>query len=117
MELYISIVAIVFTLTGIWLGNHFVFRKEKGEQFVNLDQHEEQSPVYNEKALQELSISKREMEVLALMAKGCSNEEIAEKLFVSLNTIKKHSSSIFFKLDVKRRTQAVDKARNMGLLA
>ena len=62
-------------------------------------------------------LSKRELEVLALMAQGLSNQEIAERLFVSLNTIKTHSSNVFTKLDVERRTQAVEKAKRLSLIA
>jgi ATP/maltotriose-dependent transcriptional regulator MalT len=66
--------------------------------------------------LEKYRLSKREYEVLALIAQGYSNQEIAEILFVSLNTIKTHSSNVFLKLDVKRRTQAVQKAMEIGLL-
>ena len=55
-------------------------------------------------------------EVLQLMAEGLSNQEIAGRLFVSLNTIKTHSANIFEKLDVRRRTQAVEKAKRLGLI-
>jgi ATP/maltotriose-dependent transcriptional regulator MalT len=63
-----------------------------------------------------LEISKRELEILALMAQGHSNEEIAKELFVSLSTIKSHNQNIFVKLDVKRRTQAVEKAKRLNLI-
>ena len=73
--------------------------------------------VLNEAELEKLGLSKRELEVLQHMAEGLSNSEIAEKLFVSLNTVKTHSSKIFEKLDVKRRTQAVEKAKRIGIIA
>ena len=63
-----------------------------------------------------LGISQREMEVLALMAEGASNQETANNLFVSLNTIKTHTSRLFEKLDVKRRTQAVEKAKRLNII-
>ena len=69
-----------------------------------------------EAELARLDISKRELEVLELMAQGLSNQEIANKLFVSLNTIKTHSSNLFLKLDVNRRTQAVQKARELRII-
>jgi ATP/maltotriose-dependent transcriptional regulator MalT len=56
------------------------------------------------------------MEVLQLMAEGLSNQEIAGRLFLSLNTIKTHSSNIFEKLDVRRRTQAVEQARKLNII-
>ena len=68
------------------------------------------------KRLRELSITKRELEILALIAQGMSNREIAEKLYVSENTVKTHSSRLFDKLSVKRRTQAVQIGKEMGLI-
>ena len=70
----------------------------------------------NRNEIERLGISKRELDVLGLMAQGLSNEEIAGKLFVSLNTVKTHSSNIFLKLDVKRRTQAVEKAKRLNII-
>ena len=72
--------------------------------------------ILNQSELQRIGISKREHEVLELMAKGLSNQEIADKLFVSLNTIKTHSSNLFLKLEVSRRTQAIKKAKELGLI-
>ncbi|HKR21853.1 MAG TPA: response regulator transcription factor, partial [Pyrinomonadaceae bacterium] len=70
----------------------------------------------NEQRLKDLGITKRELEILELIAQGMSNREIAEKLFVSENTVKTHSSRLFDKLSAKRRTQAVQIAKEMGLL-
>jgi ATP/maltotriose-dependent transcriptional regulator MalT len=70
----------------------------------------------NEKEIAKLGISKRELEVLQLMAEGFSNDEIAAKLFVSLNTIKTHNTKLFEKMDVKRRTQAVEMAKRLSLI-
>jgi len=74
------------------------------------------SPALNEKELTRLGLSAREREVLQLMAEGLSNQEIAARLFVSPNTIKTHSSKIFEKMDVRRRTQAIDKARRLNII-
>jgi len=71
---------------------------------------------FDASALERLGISKREHEVLALISKGLSNQEIADKLFVSLNTVKTHSSNIFQKLGVSRRTQAVQRAKELRLI-
>lgn len=71
----------------------------------------------NEKMAAELELSKRELEVLSLMAEGCSNQEIAARLFVSLSTVKTHNQNLFVKLDVKRRTQAIEKGRRLNLIA
>ena len=109
-EIYIGIIALVFTALGIWLANKLT-KPKTITHFV-----ENQGFIFNEKECQKHEISKREIEVLALMSEGLSNQEIAEKLFVSLNTIKTHSSNIFDKLDVKRRTQAVEKAKRLSLI-
>ncbi|MBO6761492.1 MAG: response regulator transcription factor, partial [Roseivirga sp.] len=61
-------------------------------------------------------LTEREMEVLHHIAEGCSNIEIGEKLFVSENTIKTHVSNLFVKLDVKRRTQAVTRAKELRII-
>ena len=70
----------------------------------------------NETALIQSNISKREHEVLLLIAKGMSNQEIADVLFVSQNTIKTHTSRLFEKLEVKNRTHAIIKAKELGIL-
>jgi ATP/maltotriose-dependent transcriptional regulator MalT len=70
----------------------------------------------NEARLRDLGITRRELEILELIAQGMSNREIAEKLFVSENTVKTHSSRLFDKLSAKRRTQAVQIAKEMGLI-
>ena len=72
--------------------------------------------VLNAVKLAELGITKREHEILELIAEGLSNREIAERLFVSENTVKTHSSRLFDKMDVRRRVQAVRKARELGLI-
>ncbi len=63
-----------------------------------------------------ISLSAREMEVLALIAEGKSNQEISAQLYLALNTVKRHVYNIFAKLEVKKRTQAVSKARQLGLI-
>ena len=70
----------------------------------------------NSKKLEELEVTPRELEILELIAKGMSNREIAEKLFVSENTVKTHSSRVFDKLGAKRRTQAVQMGKEFGLI-
>jgi len=70
----------------------------------------------NEQRLKDLGITPRELEILELIAQGLSNREIADKLFVSENTVKTHSSRLFDKLSARRRTQAVQIAKGMGLI-
>jgi two-component system, NarL family, response regulator LiaR len=107
LEFYLGAVAVLFTGLGVWAGRRLTRRK------VVIA-----TPDFklNDGELQRLGISKREYEVLELMAQGLSNQEIADKLFVSLNTIKTHSSNLFMKLDARRRTQAVRRAKELGLL-
>jgi two-component system, NarL family, response regulator LiaR len=107
IEFYIGLVALFFTGLGIWAGLKLTRKKVEyiGPEFIR-----------NETELAQLDISKRELEVLELMATGLSNQEIADKLFVSLNTVKTHSSNLFQKLAVARRTQAVQKARALRLI-
>lgn len=111
-EIYAGLIALLFTALGIWLALKLTQPKiiEKEVIVVNT------SFSFNEKAMNELGLSKREIEVLQLLAEGLSNQEIAEKLFVSLNTIKTHTSNLFEKLDVKRRTQAIEKAKRLCLI-
>lgn len=116
LEVYVAAIAVIFTGLGIWLALKLV----KPETIIvekEIVLREEKSFTLNESALETLGLSKREHEVLALMAEGLSNAEIAARLFVSLNTIKSHSSKIFEKLEVKRRTQAVEKAKRLNILA
>jgi len=70
----------------------------------------------DERMLRELRISIRELEILTLMAQGLSNQQIADRLFVSLNTIKTHAANLFLKMEVERRTQAVEKGRRLCLI-
>jgi len=117
LDIYIGAIALIFTGLGIWLALKLAKPKTQTiivEKEVYIKPEEEF--VLNEAELEKLAISKRELEVLELMAKGMSNQEIAERLFVSLNTIKTHSGKIFEKLDVKRRTQAVEKAKRLSII-
>ena len=114
-EIYIGAIALLFTLLGIWLAIKLTKPKVKVvEKEVYIKTNGEF--IFNQKAFVKTGLSKRELEVLKLMAKGLSNQQIADILFVSLNTVKTHCSGIFFKLDVKRRTEAVESARQMGLI-
>lgn len=108
LEFYLGVVAVVFTAVGIWAGLRLT--KPKTKFIVQTDFS------FNEAECNRLGVSKRELEVLHLMAQGFSNQEIADKLFVSLNTIKTHSSNLFLKLEVKRRTQAIQRSKELMLI-
>ena len=115
-EIYGGLVAATFAILGIWLGLKLTGTKETvvvKEVPVVVSGH---PFVRDEKRREDLSITPREIEILELIAKGMSNREIAEKLFVSENTVKTHSSRVFDKLGAKRRTQAVQLGKEFGLL-
>ncbi len=104
-EIIVGGMAIAFMALGI-IFNRFL-QKPKREVSIELDPE----------APKKQGISEREMEVLRLMAEGNSNKEIAERLFVSENTVKTHISNLFIKVDAKRRTEAIKKAQELGLIA
>ncbi|MBV9961740.1 MAG: hypothetical protein JO072_05785 [Parafilimonas sp.] len=116
-EIYIGFIAVIFTALGIWLAlklskpkiNTVVIEKE-----VYVNRHE--GFTLNTAVISQLELSKRELEVLNLMAQGHSNQEIAAKIFVSLSTVKTHNQNLFIKLDVKRRTQAIEKAKRLHII-
>ena len=117
IEIYGGLTAILFAGVGIWLGLKLTRKKEVvliKEVPVLVPSRE--PFLVNEVKLRDLGITKREHEILALIAQGLSNREIAEKLFVSENTIKTHSSRLFDKLSAKRRTQAVQIGKELGLI-
>jgi two-component system, NarL family, response regulator LiaR len=117
IEVYGGAIAILFTGLGIWLA--LKLNKPK-IQTLTIEKEVYISPettaALNQKEIARLGLSARELEVLQLMAEGLSNQEIAGRLFLSLNTIKTHSSNIFEKLDVRRRTQAVEKAKRLNII-
>jgi DNA-binding CsgD family transcriptional regulator len=120
IEIYGGLIAVLFAGVGIWLGLKLTKKEEVvvvKEVPVEVLVPTPTSPfVLNEARQRDLGITKRELEILELIAKGMSNKEIAEKLFVSENTVKTHSSRLFEKLSAKRRTQAVQIGKEMGLI-
>ena len=116
-EIYIGFIAIIFTALGIWLAVKLSKPKietvvvEK-EVYVNRNENF----VLDTSLVAQLELTKRELEILSLLAQGYSNQEIAAKLFVSLSTVKTHIQNLFEKLDVKRRIQAVEKAKRLSLI-
>lgn len=122
-EIYITGIAVIFTLIGIWLAKKLSRPKiEVVKEAVVVEKEvivyrPSQEPFLPDtKMISKLGISQREMDVLQLMAAGATNQEIADQLFVSLNTIKTHTSRLFEKLDVKRRTQAIEKAKRLNII-
>ena len=126
LEIYGGLVALLFAALGIWLGlkltkpKETVIVREVPVQVTVPVPVEVPAPrefVVNRARMEALGITPREHEILTLIALGLSNREIAERLFVSQNTVKTHSSRLFDKLQAKRRTQAVQLAKEAGLIA
>ena len=108
VAVYTVLLAALFAGVGIWLG--LTLRRRKPDVIVR--EVTVSGPcVRDEARLNELGITPRELEILDLIASGLSNREIAERLFVSENTVKTHSSRLFDKIGAKRRTQAVQIAK------
>ncbi len=123
LEIYGAIVAIIFVIFGIWLGIKLTKPREKivlREVLVPLPAPDEPAApatfTLNQPQLDALGITPRELEILTLIAQGLSNREIADRLFVSENTVKTHCSRAFDKLGARRRTQAVQLGKQLGLL-
>ena len=116
IEIYGGLIAALFAGVGIWLG----LKLTKNKEVIVVKEvpvpATTQAFSLNEERLKDLGITRRELEILELIAKGLSNREIADKLFVSENTVKTHSSRLFDKLSARRRTQAVQIAKEMGLI-
>lgn len=103
-EIYIGLIALAFAALGVWAGMRLA-RRPASATFEK-----------NAAAIASLGITLREEEVLGLLAAGKSNKEIAEKMGVSPNTVKTQIASLYQKLEVQRRTQAVQKARELALI-
>jgi two-component system, NarL family, response regulator LiaR len=123
IEIYGGLIALFFVSVGIWLGLKLTKKKETVivkevtvEVPVEIPVPTQEPFVLDQARLQQLGITARELEILQLIAGGMSNREIAAKLFVSENTVKTHSSRLFDKLSAKRRTQAVQIAKEMRLI-
>lgn len=116
-EIYVGLIAVIFTALGIWLA--LKLSKPKVETLVvekEVYVTRNENFILNTSLISQLQLSKRELDILNLIAQGHSNEEIAARLFVSLSTVKTHNQNLFVKLDVKRRTQAIDKAKRLRLI-
>ena len=104
-EAYVALVAVAFLGLGVWAGAWLFRRAPSVAPFVR-----------HTRVQQTLGSSERELEVLALLAAGRSNKEIAGRLRVSPNTVKTHVGKLYAKLDAKRRTEAIRRARELGML-
>jgi DNA-binding CsgD family transcriptional regulator len=103
-ETWLVLVALAFMGLGIWVGAR-LFHRAPREPFTP-----------NTRVRETLGVSEREFEVLTLLAAGRSNKEIANQLDVSPNTVKTHVAKLFAKLEAKRRTEAISRARELGMI-
>jgi len=115
VEIYGGLIAATFAVLGIWLGLKMTGRQQP-VVIREVPAPAREPFVPDQRKREELGITPRELEILELITQGLSNREIAEKLFVSENTVKTHSSRVFDKLGAKRRTQAVQLGKEFGLL-
>ena len=115
-DIYLGLIAVLFTLLGIWVATQLVKPKietviiEKEVYVIPSD-----APPVNEAELKKLNLTARETEVLQLITQGHTNAEIADRLFLSLSTIKTHVSNLLVKMEVKNRAQAIEKANRLRL--
>jgi DNA-binding CsgD family transcriptional regulator len=103
-DVYIGLLALGFTVLGLWVG-HRLTAKKPVAAFER-----------NDAAIAALNLTRRECEILDLLASGQSNKELARKLGISPNTVKTHLASLFAKLEVDRRVKAIEKARFLSLI-
>jgi ATP/maltotriose-dependent transcriptional regulator MalT len=126
-DIYGVLLALIFLGVGLWLGAR-LNQKNTGKNLQNNQKNEQknaQNTIYtegvsktiNEQLLGNLGISKREYEVLTLLSTGMSNQQIADALFISQNTVKTHTSRLFEKLAVKNRTHAILKSKELGIIS
>jgi len=118
VQIYAALTAAIFAGLGIWLGMKLMGTRERVvvKEVQVPAAVETPAFVVDERRREDLGVTRREMEILELVARGMSNREIAAKLFVSENTVKTHCSRAFDKLGAKRRTQAVQMGKELGLL-
>jgi DNA-binding CsgD family transcriptional regulator len=104
-EIHIALIAAAFLALGAWAGRKLTPAPAAGGGFAR-----------NEAAIRSLGLSPREFEILALLASGQSNKEMARTLAISPNTVKTHLARVYGKLEVERRVQAIEKARLLALI-
>jgi DNA-binding NarL/FixJ family response regulator len=105
IEIWIAAISLIFFVVGVFISRRYFPSKSPAP-----------SGIVNQKNLKQVGLSKREYEILQLINQGLSNQEIADRLFLSESTVKKHVSNIFLKLDVQRRTEAIKRAKELEIL-
>jgi DNA-binding CsgD family transcriptional regulator len=115
IEIWIAVFSILFFIIGVILSRR-IFKAKPiivEKEIYSIEQHPFKADTTQ---IAKLGISKREYEILQLINEGLSNQQIADRLFVSENTVKKHISNLFFKMDVERRTEAIKKAKTLKII-
>ncbi|HMQ07327.1 MAG TPA: LuxR C-terminal-related transcriptional regulator [Saprospiraceae bacterium] len=117
IDIYIGMIAVLFTLLGIWVAKQLA-KTQVEKIFVEKEIFipYPNDGTINEKALEIFNLTQREYEILQLIVKGLSNADIASSLFLSLSTVKTHIYNLYMKLEVKRRSQAIEKAQRLKLV-
>lgn len=117
LDIYIGLIAVFFTALGVWIATQLT--KPKVEKVVvekEIFIPQPENFTINEIELKKLDLTNREHEVLRLVAKGYSNADIADTLFLSLSTVKTHVSNLYVKMNVKSRAQAIEKAKRLRIV-
>jgi len=113
LDFYLGLLALFFTALGVWVAMQLI---KPSTKTIIIEKQVAGSFSINQIELAKLNLSVREYEVLQLLAKGHSNADIAGQLFLSLSTVKTHVSNLYVKMEVKSRTQAVEKAKRLMII-
>ena len=116
IDIYIGCIALVFTLFGIWVATQVIKPKTHTIYIEKPTMDGHKQFITNQVELKKLNLTDREFQILRLLAKGHSNANIAEHLFLSISTIKTHVSNLYSKMNVKSRFQAIERARRMNIV-
>ncbi len=116
IEIYIGLIALFFLVFGVWIARQFFIQKTKTVIVEKEVIREVSNLQIDQTALENLQLTNREYEVLDQIVQGNSNAQIAANLFLSLSTVKTHASNLYAKLDVKSRTQAIEKAKRLKII-
>lgn len=113
IDIYVGLIAVLFTVLGAWLATQLIKPKP---QIGSSHEPSNNDFVLNQAELDKLNLTSREYEVLQLLVQGHSNADIAEKLYLSLSTIKTHVSNLYIKMHVKSRFEAITAAKRMEIV-
>ncbi|HEY6503461.1 MAG TPA: response regulator transcription factor [Chitinophagaceae bacterium] len=116
LEVIVAIAALLFFFVGLYFNYHSQKKAEQAQSFSATNNTTTPSATIDYEQIKKLGLTQREHDVLVKMAEGLSNQEIATALFLSESTIKTHVSNILFKLDAKRRTQAIQLAKQLKIV-